>query len=187
VNDLQADISWFAVFRAMFLQGTVAEIGCSAFGVWACIRAHCDFQTGLSIPPEDEIAKQTGLSRRQVVTSLQVLQQKGLLEKRKEWKRNVYYLKEKLILEDDDGMARAIATWTHIPSALKKARQELHNFLLTGSDKDAKVIHIEKLVIENLVIGEQVNINGIAADLDSIKDQKLREQMRKLLMRRNCT
>jgi hypothetical protein len=61
-NDLQADISWFAVFRAMFLQGTVAEIGCSAFGVWACIRAHCDFQTGLSIPPE------------------------GLLEKRKEWK-----------------------------------------------------------------------------------------------------
>ena len=84
-------------------------------------------------------------------------------------------------------MARAIATWTHIPSALKKARQELHSFLLTGSDKDAKVIHIEKLVIENLVIGEQVNINGVAADLDSIKDQKLREQMRKLLMRRNCT
>jgi hypothetical protein len=80
MSDLQADISFFAVWRAMFLQGTVAEIGSSAFCVWACIRAHCDFQSGMSIPAQEQIVKQTGLSRRQVVTSLQVLL-KALLSK----------------------------------------------------------------------------------------------------------
>jgi DNA-binding transcriptional regulator YhcF (GntR family) len=165
---VDADITWFSLFRALFLQGTVAEIGCSAFTLYCAIKAHADFHDGVSIPSQKDLATQTGLSERQIQNSLKVLEQHGLLEKKKEWKRNVYQLREKIIL---DG---AVATWTYLPSGLKQARHELQNFLLTGDAKDAKVIHIEKLVIENLVVGDQINIASPTLDLDDIKDPRIR-------------
>lgn len=164
---MDADITWFSLFRALFLQGTVAEIGCSAFTLYCAIKAHADFHDGQSIPSQDDLATQTGLSKRQIQLSLKVLEKNGLLERKKDWKKNVYQLREKIVL---DG---AIATWTYLPASLKQARQELHNFLLTGDAKDAKVIHIEKLVIENLVVGDQVNITP-QYDLDKITDPRLR-------------
>jgi hypothetical protein len=52
---------------------------------------------------------------------------------------------------------------------------------MTGNDKDAKIIHIEKLELTiNLVQGDQ-NINVNQLDLEKITDPLLREQMRKLL------
>ena len=171
------DTSWFATFRAMFLQGTVAKIGVFAYTVYSCIKAHADFNDGLSIPSQKDLADQTGLSERQIQRALKVLEEEGLLVKTKEWKRNVYRLREKLILDDQ----RTVITWNHLPAALKKARQELHNYLMTGNDKDAKIIHIEKLELTiNLVQGDQ-NINVNQLDLEKITDPLLREQMRKLL------
>jgi DNA-binding transcriptional regulator YhcF (GntR family) len=167
---VDADITWFSLFRALFLQGTVAEIGCSAFTLYCAIKAHADFHNGTSIPSQKELAEQTGLSERQIQMSLKVLEKHGLLERKKEWKRNVYQLREKIILDN------AVATWTYLPSGLKQARHELQNFLLTGDAKDAKVIHIEKLVIENLVIGDQVNV-APQFDLDAIKDPRIRRVM----------
>jgi DNA-binding transcriptional regulator YhcF (GntR family) len=145
----------------------VAEIGCSAFTLYCAIKAHADFHDGVSIPSQKDLATQTGLSERQIRSSLKVLEKHGLLEKKREWKHNVYQLREKIILEG------AVATWTYLPSSLKAARHELQNFLLTGDAKDAKIIHIEKLVIENLVVGDQVNITP-QYDLDKITDPKLR-------------
>jgi DNA-binding transcriptional regulator YhcF (GntR family) len=167
---LDADITWFSLFRALFLQGTVAEIGCSAFTLYCAIKAHADFHDGVSIPSQKDLATQTGLSERQIQKSLKILEENGLLEKKREWKRNVYQLREKIIL------GGAVATWTYLPAGLKQARHELQNFLLTGDAKDAKVIHIEKLVIENLVIGDQVNV-APQFDPDTIKDPRIRRIM----------
>lgn len=176
-DDRIADTSWFTTFRAMFLQGTVAKIGVYAYAVYSCIKAHADFNDGLSIPSQKDIASQTGLSERQIQRALKVLEEEGLLVKSKEWKRNVYRLKEKIVLEDQ----QTVITWDHLPAALKKARQELHNYLMTGDAKEAKIIHIEKLELTiNLVQGDQnVTINQL--DLDKITDPLLKEQMRKLL------
>jgi DNA-binding transcriptional regulator YhcF (GntR family) len=171
---VDADLNWFSLFRALFLQGTVAEIGCSAFTLYCAIKAHTDYHNGTSIPSQKELAEQTGLSERQIQMSLKVLEKHGLLERKKEWKRNVYQLREKIILDN------AVATWTYLPAGLKRARQELQNFLLTGDAKDAKVIHIEKLVIENLVIGDQVNVALQEPDLASIKDPRTRTALEKL-------
>lgn len=150
----------------------MAEIGCSAFTLYCAIKAHADFHNGYSIPSQKALSEQTGLSERQIQKSLRVLVEHGLLEKRKEWKRNVYQLREKILLDD------AVATWTYLPSTLKRARQELQDFLLTGDAKDAKIIHIEKLVIENLVVGDQINVSmPQKPDLDAIKDPRLRGRL----------
>jgi DNA-binding transcriptional regulator YhcF (GntR family) len=162
----------------MFLQGTVAKIGVYAYVVYSCIKAHADFNDGLAIPSQKDIAAQTGLSERQIQRALKVLEEEGLLTKSKEWKRNVYRLKEKLVLEDHN----TVITWDHLPAAFKKARQELHNYLMTGDAKDARIIHIEKLELTiNFAQGDQyvTTINQI--DLDKIPDPALREQMRKLI------
>jgi hypothetical protein len=106
-----------------------------------------------------------------------MLEEHGLLEKTREQKRNIYRLKERLVIDD-----KMVATWDYLPATLKKARQELHNFALTGELKDAKIIHIEihNLTIETFVAGDQVKV-----DLNGISDSVLRTKMEQLLSRRN--
>jgi DNA-binding transcriptional regulator YhcF (GntR family) len=172
---MDIDTSFFTLFRQMFKQGTVAKIGVSAWAVYTCIKAHADFNDGLSLPSRKQVAEETGLSERQVQRSLKILEDEGLLTKAKEWKRNVYQIKEKLTDKE------TIVTWDHLPSALKRARQELQNFLLTGNSKDAKIIHVEHLTI-NVAQGDQ-HITNIQLGLDKITDPQLREQMKKILDR----
>lgn len=167
----------------MFVQGTVAKIGVYAWTVYTCIKAHADFNDGLSVPSQKDIIAQTGLSERQVQLSLKVLEKEGLLTKTKEGRSNVYRVKEKLVDKN------TVVTWDHLPAALKKARQELQNFLLTGNAKDAKIIHIEHLTL-NVVQGDHVEVQGdqhvtnIQVDLDKITDPALRKQMEALLIHR---
>jgi predicted transcriptional regulator len=119
------DTSFFSLFRQMFKQGTVAKIGVYAWAVYTCIKSHADFNDGLSFPTRKQLSEETGLSERQVQRSLKVLEKEGLLTKSKDWNRNVYRIKEKLTDK------QTVITWDHLPAALKKARQELQNFLLT--------------------------------------------------------
>jgi DNA-binding transcriptional ArsR family regulator len=167
------DTSFFTLFRQMFKQGTVAKIGVYAWAVYTCIKSHADFNDGLALPMRKQISEETGLSERQVQRALKILEEEGLLTKGKEWKRNVYRIKEKLVDK------HTVVTWDHLPAALKKARQELHNFLLTGNAKDAKIIHVEHLTV-NVVQGDQ-HITNIQIELDKITDPQLREQMKKIL------
>jgi hypothetical protein len=162
------DSSWFAVFRALFRQGTVAEIGGSAFTVLCCIKSYMDFNNGAAVPSQKQIALETGFSERQVQKSLKVLEDNGLLIREKVLKSYKYQLRERIILDD-----HTVVSWTHIPKTLSKARQELQNFLLTGTTADAKIIHIhvEKLIIENPVAGNQFVINA------NVKDPDLKRQL----------
>jgi DNA-binding transcriptional ArsR family regulator len=172
---MDIDTSFFTLFRQMFKQGTVAKIGVYAWAVYTCIKSHADFNSGLSPPTRKQLSLETGLSERQVQRSLKILEDEGLLTKTKEWNRNVYRIKEKLVDK------QTVVTWDHLPAALKKARQELQNFLLTGNSKDAKIIHIERLTI-NVAQGDQ-HITNVQVELDKITDPQLREQMKNILNR----
>lgn len=165
----------------MFNQGTVAEVGAYAFTVYCAIKAHTDFNTGAAFPSQKLLAQQTGFSERQIIKSLQVLEKHGLLEKNREQTRNVYRLRERLVID-----SKTVATWDYLPATLKKARQELKNFALTGELKDAKIVHIEiqNLTIETLITGDQVQGNQFKIDLDGISDPFLRSKMELLLSHR---
>jgi DNA-binding GntR family transcriptional regulator len=127
-----------------------------------------DFNNGTSMPSQKQIAQETGFSERQVQKSLRLLEAHGLLVREKVLKSYKYQLRERIVLDD-----QTVVSWTHIPKTLSKARQELQDFLLTGTTKDAKIIHIhvEKLTIENPVAGNQVVIQA------DVKDPALKEQL----------
>jgi DNA-binding transcriptional regulator YhcF (GntR family) len=177
------DTSWFATFRAMFAQGTVAKIGAVAYCVYSCIKSHADFHDGRSFPSQKDIAKETGLSERAVQKSLRILEDHGLIERSKEWKYNIYRLKERMVVEDK----RAVISWTYLPAALRQARQEIHKFLMTGDRTGGRVVNIERLevnITQNIVqVDQGGDLRDQGGDLDHIPDLALREQMRKIIMR----
>jgi hypothetical protein len=71
------------------------------------------------------------------------------------------------------------------PAVLRKARQELQNFVLKGDTKEAKIINIEKLELNiQIVQGDQINISTSQVDLEAIKDIHLREKMAQLIQRK---
>jgi DNA-binding transcriptional ArsR family regulator len=158
------DTSWFATFRAMFAQGTVAKIGAVAYCVYSCIKSHADFNNGLSIPSQKDIIRETGLSERAVQKSLKILEAAGLIERRREWRRNVYRLQERLMVEDK----HAVISWPYLPAALRQARQEIHRFLMTGDYAGAKIVHIERLEVNiNIVQGIMGGIRGIRMQIST--------------------
>jgi biotin operon repressor len=87
-------------------RNAVAEIGGTAFTVYCAIKAHVDFNTGESFPSQKLLAEQTGFSERQIIRSLKTLEQHGLLEKTREHTRNLYRLKERLVIDKT-----MVATW----------------------------------------------------------------------------
>ena len=79
---LRAQTQWFHVFRAMIDQGDVARIGPHAFTVYAVIKAHANFDHGLSKPGIQRISEQSGVSQAQVKRALGVLEKAGFIAKK---------------------------------------------------------------------------------------------------------
>jgi hypothetical protein len=53
----------FGTYQAdLFESGLVAQIGVSAFAVWAAIKAHSDYQTGIAWPSIRRLMLLTGLA-----------------------------------------------------------------------------------------------------------------------------
>lgn len=177
----KAEASWFHVFRNMIESGDVATLGTHATVVYLVIKSYSNYSTGAAFPGTDLISEKSGVSKRQVITSLQKLEEAGYLTKKRRGRSNVYTLREKVEIQDSTGRPSAVATWDYLPSTVKAAQTEIRNLILTGSDKDLAIIHIERLSIGqiNIQAGEynhQTNIN-----LDQVKDPALRAQIKKLI------
>jgi hypothetical protein len=178
----QLDTHWFAQFCQLFTSGEVAKMGATSFTVYSCIKAYANYATGQAFPSLDTISEKTGVSKRQVTTCLQHLESLGYLKKDKLWKKNIYTLREQMQFTDKHGTPVAQASFDYIPALLRQATAELKNYKMTGDANGFNVVHIDKLVIENINIvqGDQINVN-VQASLDSIKDATLRERVRSLM------
>jgi len=155
MNELQAETSWFHVFKTMIESGDVANIGPYAFTVYCIIKAHTNFKTGESFPSVELIAEKSGVSVAQVKRELKTLESAGYITKEKRGRFNRYTLREKVEIQDDQGRPAAIATWDYLPSGVKEAMAELKNVLMTGDFGSAKIVQIEKIEL-------QVNINHVS-------------------------
>ncbi|ATS90000.1 helix-turn-helix domain-containing protein [Xanthomonas citri] len=149
---LQGDPHWFHVFRAMISNGDFTTMSGSAVKVYLVVKSHANMHTGASFPALETIVKTAGLSLSQVQRCLKELEDLGHITKLKSGRKNLYRLREKFQLLDDEGRPSAMATWDYIPTAAKAAYADLRNVLVTGDLSGAKVVHIERL---------QVNINHV--------------------------
>ena len=87
----------FGTYQAdLFESGLVAQIGPNSFAVWAAIKAHADFQTGIAWPSVRRLMALTGLASATVQKCLGTLEDSHLLRSDVRNKRRYYVARERL-------------------------------------------------------------------------------------------
>lgn len=178
---LRAQTQWFHVFRAMIDQGDVARIGPHAFTVYAVIKAHANFDDGLSKPGIQRISEQSGVSQAQVKRALGVLEEAGLIAKKKCGRANQYTLREKVQLLEN-GLPHTVATWDYVPGRAQHTISELKKAMTAGDLVSTQILNIERMNIQiNLAGGNaQVDSSSLQIDLDRLPPG-IRETLRRHL------
>lgn len=161
----QAETTWFHIFRHMIESGDMAKMGAAAFAVYAAVKAYCNWSTGMSFPKIELICEKTGLSKSQVIRSLKTLESMGYISVERQGRRNSYTLREKIVIQDQEGRPAAEAGWDYLPSTVEAARAELKRFIMSGEAEGAKIVNIESLTInvnvQNVIQGDghQYNVD----------------------------
>jgi hypothetical protein len=172
--------TWFHVLNDMIDGGDMAKLDGSAVKVYLVVKSHTNFSTGRAFPSLELIQEKAGLSKSQAIRSLASLEEFGYITKEKSGRHNVYTLREKVSIRDEEGRPQAVATWDYIPHRVKEAIAELKHATVSGELMGGKIIHIETLNLNvNIFNGENANQtvnNLLTGDLD-----KLPPDMRKSL------
>ena len=94
----------------------------------------------------------------------------GYIIKEKVGRKNLYTLREKILITDHTGKPAGQATWDYLPDAVRTAVADVKNVLMSGDFADAKVVKIENLqvVIVNAETGSTVNVNSGPESLQKI-------------------
>lgn len=159
---LEAETTWFHIFRSMIGGGDVAKMGAGAFTVYAVIKYHTNFSTGKAFPSLETLAALSGISRRQVINELKILEEHGYITKARQGPRSTTYtLREKVGLQDSFGRPVAEASWDYIPDGVKRAVADLKNVLVTGDLAGAKIITIEHLTVNVFNDNSQQIVNNV--------------------------
>lgn len=148
----EATTQWFHVFKAMVDNGDMAKLSGSSVKVYLVVKAYTNYSTGRAFPALETISEKSGLSLSQVQRELKTLEEFGYITKSKEGRKNLYTLREKIDITDEQGRPQAVATWDYLPSSVQHAVADLKNVLVTGELAGAKIVHIERL---------HVNVNNL--------------------------
>lgn len=176
-NELNAETTWFHVFRSMVMNGEVAKMGPIAYTIYCVIKAHTNFNTGHSFPSIETIVEKSGASRATVMRELVNLEKFGYVTKEKRGRHNLYQLRERVEIMDEHGRPQAVATWDYLPAGVQAAVADLKNVLVSGDLTGAKVVNIERLTV-NVHTGSGPLIN---LDVSAMKDSALKTQLESLL------
>ena len=167
-NELfQAETTWFHIFKTMIDSGDLAKLSGSSVKVYLVIKAHTNFSTGRSFPALETIAEKAGLSVAQVKRELITLEERGYVTKTKSGRNNVYTLREKVEIQDEQGRPAAVASWDYLPSSVQAAVADLKNILVTGELAGAKIVHIERLQVNFIHAKDQAIVIN-AQDIDKL-------------------
>jgi DNA-binding MarR family transcriptional regulator len=178
----QAETTWFHVFRSMIESGDVARMGPYAFTVYAVIKAHTNFKSGIAFPGIPTIIEKSGISKAQVHRALDELERCGYITREKMGRNNKYTLREKIGISDDKGRPIADATWDYVPDGVKGAVAELKHVMMTGDFAGAKIVTIENLTVNFNQFNDhamQINIQNLMENMD-----KLAPEVRDILLKR---
>jgi DNA-binding transcriptional MocR family regulator len=167
----QAETQWFHVFKAMIDSGELAKMDGSTVKVYLVVKAHTNFATGRAFPAIETIAEKSGMSTRQVIRCIESLAEMGYITKEKKGRTNLYTLREKIQIEDEQGRPTAVATWDYLPSSVQRAVADLKNVMVTGDLAGAKIVHIERL---------QINVNNLYDNAVNFNVQEFYESLEKL-------
>lgn len=133
----------FATYQSdLFESGLVAQIGANAFAVWSAIKAHADYQTGLSWPSIRRLMELTGLASATVQKCLKTLEEAKLLRSEVKGKSRYYLARERL---DISLGSRVLCTVVvdYVPSKLRNQLAKVRSALESGEDDPEAFASVE--------------------------------------------
>jgi DNA-binding transcriptional MocR family regulator len=126
----------FATYQAdLFESGLVAQIGPNSFAVWSAIKAHADYQTGVSWPSIRRLMELTGLASATVQKCLATLEEHRLLRSEVKNKKRYYLARERL---DIHLGSRVICTIVvdYVPASIRLKLARVKDALTNGESDD---------------------------------------------------
>jgi DNA-binding transcriptional regulator YhcF (GntR family) len=125
----------FGTYQAdLFESGLVAEIGANAFAVWCAIKAHSDFNNGVSWPSIRRLMRQTGLASATVQRALSGLEKSYLLRSTVKGQRRYYVARERLDVKLGDRTLCTIVV-DYVPKILRHRLTQIKAALESGEGK----------------------------------------------------
>lgn len=125
------DTTYLTHQRDMFESGLVAQIGANSFAVWSAIKAHADFNAGISWPSMRRIQEWTGLASATVQRSVESLEAACLLRVKREGRKNIYIARERLVIRLG-GLVVCTIVIDYVPADIHKKLRAINESLKIG-------------------------------------------------------
>lgn len=135
----------FATYQAdLFESGLVAQIGANAFAVWSAIKAHADYQTGISWPSIRRLMELTGLASATVQKCLRTLEDAKLLRSEVKGRSRYYLARERL---DISLGSRVLCTVVvdYVPARMRAQLAKVRD-ALEGGSKDPEAFAAVEII-----------------------------------------
>lgn len=175
------NVAWVHVLRDFMRSGEAARIGGQGILVYLSIKTYSDFTTGQAFPGISLIAKESGLSERQVIRELKRLEEMGHLKKIRQGRHNTYVLHEKAGIYAGDTQ-HGEGSWPYVPQKFQEATAELKNAVSAGDFNGTKLVKIEVTVnITNTANNNGDGTQVAVFDTSGISEGKLKAAYEKLV------
>jgi len=148
----------FATYQSdLFESGLVAQIGTNAFGVWSAIKAHADYQTGLSWPSIRRLMELTGLASATVQKCLRTLEEAKLLRSETKGRSRYYLARERL---DISLGSRVLCTVVvdYVPGKMRAQLAKVREALESGKDSQEAFAAVEIIPGAGFVWDERAKV-----------------------------
>lgn len=181
----KAQTSWFHVFKSMVDSGDVAAMGPGPVTVYLVIKAYSNWADGRSFPSIHTICDKSGFSKPSVLRHLKTLEEHGYIRRESgklDGRSNRYTLREKIVVNDNDGNPTALASWDYLPSTVKAAVAELRNVVLKGDFDGVKLINIQRLDINIGNLGFAETMSQLNIELQNL-DPEIRQALESAVMK----
>lgn len=147
-SEVSASTEYFQIFKVMYDNGDVARMGSNAFNIYAYIKATIRHDDPETYPTVEQIAESTGISRATVLREIPKLVEMNYITQRKQGRKAVYTVNERIPIVDMEGSVRGTATWEYIPAMTAKAVDEVQAIMKGRIAPDgAHFVHIENVQI----------------------------------------
>lgn len=158
-EELNVRNSWFHVLRAQIMDGTIREIGATAWAVYCVIKTYTNMQTGRSFPSQETIADLTGKSVDTVDRATKVLLARGMIERGREGRKSVYKVIESFPLErKSDGVRVGAAAHPYEPLGLESIMDQIKQYAKNGQMPPNATFQIT-LNVTNITQGDNSTVN----------------------------
>lgn len=169
-EELNVKYQWFHVVRSMIIDGTVLEIGTTAFCVYCAIKSYTALDTGYAWPSQLTLSKKLGISVDTVARSTKKLIDRGLVMKIKQGNKNMYKLTEEIPMADSKGDVVATAKRDYSPMTFMNFVNELKEWAKDGNAKlDKNIKIVMNINVINQGDNSTVNIQQINVDAEDLK------------------